>query len=179
MRGLLAFGRAIDAMSAAAGKLADWLVLFACLISAGNAGVRYIFSYSSNAFLEIQWYLFGALVFLGASYTLQMNEHVRVDLVYSSVSDRTRLWIDALGFSLFFLPVTLYFTWLSVPFAQQSVVSQEQSSNAGGLILWPIKLMVPIGFALLTLQGVSELIKRVAALQGDVTLDTHYEKPLQ
>jgi TRAP-type mannitol/chloroaromatic compound transport system permease small subunit len=90
MRGLLAFGRAIDAMSAAAGKLADWLVLFACLISSGNAGVRYIFSYSSNAFLEIQWYLFGALVFLGASYTLQMNEHVRVDLVYSSVSDRTR-----------------------------------------------------------------------------------------
>jgi TRAP-type mannitol/chloroaromatic compound transport system permease small subunit len=179
MRGLLAFGRAIDAMSAAAGKLADWLVLFACLISAGNAGVRYIFSYSSNAFLEIQWYLFGALVFLGASYTLQINEHVRVDLVYSSVSDRTRLWIDALGFSLFFLPVTLYLTWLSVPFAQQSVVSQEHSSNAGGLILWPIKLMVPIGFALLTLQGVSELIKRVAALQGDVTLDTHYEKPLQ
>ena len=179
MRGLLAFGRAIDAMSAAAGKLADWLVLFACLISAGNAGVRYIFSYSSNAFLEIQWHLFGALVFLGASYTLQMNEHVRVDLVYSSVSDRTRLWIDALGFSLFFLPVTLYLTWLSVPFAQQSEVSQEQSSNAGGLILWPIKLMVPIGFALLTLQGVSELIKRVAALQGDVTLDTHYEKPLQ
>ena len=179
MRGLLAFGRAIDAMSAAAGKLADWLVLFACLISSGNAGVRYLFSYSSNAFLEIQWYLFGALVFLGASYTLQMNEHVRVDLVYSSVSDRTRLWIDALGFSLFFLPVTLYLTWLSVPFAQQSVVSQEHSSNAGGLILWPIKLMVPIGFALLTLQGVSELIKRVAALQGDVTLDTHYEKPLQ
>jgi len=179
MKGLLAFGRAIDAMSAAAGKLADWLVLFACLISAGNAGVRYIFSYSSNAFLEIQWHLFGALVFLGASYTLQMNEHVRVDLVYSSVSDRARLWIDALGFSLFFLPVTLYLTWLSVPFAQQSVVSQEHSSNAGGLILWPIKLMVPIGFALLTLQGVSELIKRVAALQGDVTLDTHYEKPLQ
>jgi TRAP-type mannitol/chloroaromatic compound transport system permease small subunit len=179
MRALLAVSRAIDGLSAGAGKIADWLVLFACLISAGNASMRYLFSYSSNAFLEIQWYLFGALVFLGASYTLRMNDHVRVDLVYSSVSERARLWIDALGFIFFFLPVTIYLTWLSVPFAQQSVMSQEHSSNAGGLILWPIKVMMPIGFALLTVQGLSELIKRIAALHGDVTLDTHYEKPVQ
>jgi TRAP-type mannitol/chloroaromatic compound transport system permease small subunit len=179
MKALLAVSRAVDRLSAGAGRIADWLVLFACLISAGNAGMRYVFSYSSNGFLEIQWYLFGALVFLGASHTLRMNEHVRVDLVYSSVSDRARLWIDALGFVLFFLPVTIYLTWLAVPFARQSVISQEYSSNAGGLILWPIKLMVPIGFALLTLQGLSELIKRIAALHGDMTLDTHYEKPFQ
>src|SRR5215207_8656137 len=140
MSGLLAFSRRIDALSKAAGWLAEWFVLAACLISAGNATVRYLLSFSSNGWLEIQWYLFGALVFLGASHTLRMNEHVRVDLVYSSVSDRVRLWIDALGFIFFFLPVTIYLTWLSVPFARQAVISREYSSNAGGLILWPIKL---------------------------------------
>ena len=131
MKALLAVSRAVDRLSAGAARIADWLVLFACLISAGNAGMRYLFSYSSNGFLEIQWYLFGALVFLGASHTMRMNEHVRVDLVYSSVSDRARLWIDALGFVLFFLPVTIYLTWLSVPFARQSVISQEPIGRMG------------------------------------------------
>jgi len=123
--------------------------------------------------------MFGALVFLGASHTLRVNEHVRVDLVYSSVSDRARLWIDAIGFTLFLLPVCILLTYLSLPFFVQSFRTGELSNNAGGLILWPIKLFLPLGFALLTLQGLSELIKRVAALRGDLTLDTHYEKPLQ
>jgi len=179
MPALLAISRRIDALSNAAGWIAEWLVLGACLISAGNATMRYLFSYSSNAWLEIQWYMFGALVFLGAAHTLRVNEHVRVDIVYSSVSDRLRLWIDALGFIVFLIPVGAYLTYLSVPFFARSFQLGEYSNNAGGLILWPIKLVLPLGFALLTLQGVSELIKRLAALHGDLALDTHYEKPLQ
>jgi TRAP-type mannitol/chloroaromatic compound transport system permease small subunit len=179
MATLLALSSRIDAISRAAGWIAEWLVLAACLISAGNATIRYLFSYSSNAWLEIQWYLFGALVFLGASHTLRANEHVRVDLVYSWVSDRTRLWIDTVGFTVFFIPVTAYLTYLTVPFFVSSFRLGENTGNAGGLILWPIKLILPLGFGLLTLQGISELVKRVAALHGDVRLDTHYEKPLQ
>ncbi|HEY8566429.1 MAG TPA: TRAP transporter small permease subunit [Beijerinckiaceae bacterium] len=179
MTGLLGFSRAVDRLTAAAGAVADWLVLAAVLISASNAAIRYLVSYSSNAWLEIQWYMFGAIVLLGASHTLRKNEHVRVDLVYSAVSDRARLWIDIVGFVVFLLPVTIYLTYLAVPFFLQSFRQQEFSSNAGGLILWPIKLVIPVGFALLTLQGLSELIKRVAALHGDLTLDTSYEKPLQ
>jgi TRAP-type mannitol/chloroaromatic compound transport system permease small subunit len=176
---LLAFSRAIDRLSRGAGIVADWLVLAACLVSAANATIRYLFSYSSNSWLEIQWYLFGALVFLGASYTLKENGHVRVDLVYSSVSDRARLWIDAVGFVVFLIPTCLYLAYLCTPFFVRSFQIGEMSNNAGGLILWPIKLALPLGFALLALQGVSELIKRIAALQGQVTLDTHYEQPLQ
>jgi TRAP-type mannitol/chloroaromatic compound transport system permease small subunit len=179
MSGLLRFSRAVDAINAKAGWIAEWMVLGACLISAGNATVRYLFSYSSNAFLEIQWYLFGALVFLGAAHTLRVNEHVRVDVIYSAVSGRARLWIDAIGFAIFLIPVCAYLTILSTPFFLRSFQLSEYSNNAGGLILWPIKLVLPLGFALLTLQGISELIKRIAALHGDVTLDTRYEKPLQ
>jgi TRAP-type mannitol/chloroaromatic compound transport system permease small subunit len=179
MPALLAISRFIDALSNVAGRIAEWLVLGACLISAGNATVRYLFGYSSNGLLEIQWYLFGALVFLGAAHTLRVNEHVRVDIVYSSVSDRARLWIDAIGFIVFLIPVGAYLTYLCIPFFARSFQLGEVSNNAGGLILWPIKLVLPLGFALLTLQGVSELIKRLAALHGDLALDTHYEKPLQ
>lgn len=179
MSAFLAISRAIDAASKTAGRIAEWLVLGACLISAGNASVRYLVGYSSNGLLEIQWYLFGALVFLGAAHTLRVNEHVRVDIVYSWVSDRTRLWIDALGFLFFLIPVGVYLTYLCIPFFLRSFQIGEYSNNAGGLILWPIKLVLPLGFALLTLQGVSELIKRLTALQGDLALDTHYERPLQ
>jgi TRAP-type mannitol/chloroaromatic compound transport system permease small subunit len=190
MRALLPVSRLIDRISAAAGRLAEWLVLAACLVTAGNATLRYLYhglpadfqrqySSSSNAWLEIQWYMFGALVFLGASHTLRVNEHVRVDLIYASVSDRARLWIDAVGLTLFLLPVSIYLTYLSVPFFVRSFQLGEYSNSAGGLILWPIKLILPVGFALLTLQGISELIKRVAALHGELALDTHYEKPLQ
>lgn len=179
LAGLLAFSRVIDRLSRAASIVADWLVLGACLISAANASIRYLFSYSSNGWLEIQWYLFGALVFLGASYTLKENGHVRVDLVYSAVSDRARLWIDAVGLVVFLIPTCLYLAYLCTPFFLRSFQIGEVSNNAGGLILWPIKLVLPVGFGLLALQGVSELIKRVAALHGEVTLDTHYEQPLQ
>lgn len=179
MRALLNASSAIDRLSGAAAVVANWLVLLAVLISAGNAMVRYLFNVSSNGWLEIQWYMFGALVFFGASHTLHKNEHVRVDLIYSSVSDRARLWIDALGFALVFLPVLFALTALSVPFFVKSWQQGEVSNNAGGLILWPIKLVLPVGFALLLLQGVSELIKRVGALRGLVAVEAKYEKPLQ
>ena len=179
MRNLLVVSRAIDGLSGAVAYVADWLVLLACLVSAGNAVVRYLFSYSSNGLLEVQWYMFGAIVLLGASHTLKMNEHVRVDLVYSSVSERTQMWIDVVGFCLFFLPVMAFFTWLSLPFFWQSFRNGEMSNNAGGLILWPAKVLLPLGFGILTLQGIAELIKRILALHGDIQVDTKYVKPVQ
>lgn len=179
MGGLLAFSRVVDGLNERFGRIADYCVLFACLVSAGNATVRYLFSYSTNGLLEVQWYLFGAVVLLGAPYTLKRNEHVRVDLVYMSVSPRVRLWIDTLGFALILIPAGLYLAWLSFPFFWQSFVSDEVSQNAGGLILWPAKLLLPLGFALLTIQGLSELIKRVAALSGAIEIATDYEKPHQ
>lgn len=179
MEGFRLFSRSVDRVSRAAGAVASVLVLAACLVSAGNATVRYLFSYSSNGLLEIQWYMFGALVFLGTSHTLRMNEHVRVDLLYSSLSERGQTWIDVIGFTVFFLPVTTYLTWLSFPFFSQSWRSGEMSNSAGGLILWPAKMLVPLGFGLLTLQGASELIKRILVLQGRLSLDVKYEKPLQ
>lgn len=179
MQGLLALSRAIDGLSAKFGWIADWMVLLSCLVSAGNALMRYAISYSSNAFLEIQWYMFGVMVLLGASHTLRMNEHVRVDIIYGIVSDRTRLWIDTLGLIIFLIPITAFLVWLSWPVFMESYRLQEMSQNAGGLIVWPIKLVLPLGFALLFLQGISELIKRLAALAGTIEIETKYEKPLQ
>jgi TRAP-type mannitol/chloroaromatic compound transport system permease small subunit len=179
LKALLALGRVVDRISDLFGYLAKWLVLFACLISAGNAGVRYLFSYSSNGLLEIQWYMFAGIVLLGASQTLRLNEHVRVDLLYAAVSERTRLWIDIIGIIVFLLPAMIYLTYLTWPFFLNSFRSQEISSNAGGLILWPVKAVLPFGFGLLILQGATELVKRIAALQGLVHLDTSYEAPLQ
>jgi TRAP-type mannitol/chloroaromatic compound transport system permease small subunit len=171
--------RVIDGISDVFGFIAKWLVLLACLVSAGNAVVRYLFSYSSNGLLEIQWYMFGGVVLLGASQTLRLNEHVRVDLLYSNVSDKTRLWIDIFGFTVFLLPVMAYLTYLTLPFFLSSLESKEMSMNAGGLILWPAKALLPLGFALLFLQGLAELAKRIAALTGAMRIDTHYEAPLQ
>ncbi len=179
MQALLKLSRAIDALNAMFANVADWLVLLAAVISAGNATIRYLFNYSSNGWLEVQWYMFGAMVMLGASYTLKLNEHVRVDLLYSSVSERARLWIDTIGFTIFFLPIMAFLTIISFNFFWSSFVSKEVSMNAGGLILWPAKLILPLGFALLFLQGLSELIKRVAALGRWIAIDTHYEKPIQ
>lgn len=176
---LLAMSRAIDSINARVGALCDWLVLIAVLISAGNAAARYAFGLSSNAFLEIQWQLFAAIVLLGASVTLKQNEHVRVDILYSWVSPRTRLWIDLLGIILFMLPVVVLLTWLSVPFFLQSWRQGEFSSNPGGLPFWPVKLILPAGFFLLLLQALSELVKRIAAVRGEFTVDTAYERPLQ
>lgn len=179
MRALLAVSRAIDALSSAVGRVTEYLVLICCLVSATVAMVRYLFSYSSNGWLEIQWYMFAAIVLLGASHTLRMNEHVRVDLVYGNVSDRSRLWIDTIGLILFLIPPSLFLLWLSWPFFLLSFQQGEMSQNASGLIRWPVKLVIVAGFALLALQGISELIKRVASLLGYIVIDTKYEKPLQ
>jgi len=176
---LLRVSRWIDALNAAFGKIADWAVLISCLISAGNAMMRYGFSLSSNAWLEIQWYLFGVMVMFGAAYTLRRNEHVRIDIIYGSVSARTQIWIDLVGSIVLLLPVTILLCWVSWPLFYHSYMIQETSSNAGGLIRWPIKLVLPVGFALLTLQGISEVIKRIGALRGHPELVKRYEKPLQ
>jgi TRAP-type mannitol/chloroaromatic compound transport system permease small subunit len=176
---LLRLSSAIDWLNEKFGVLANWLVLFACLISAGNAASRYAFSLSSNAWLEIQWYLFAGMVLFGGPYTLKLNEHVRVDLFYGMMSERTRIWIDIIGGCLFLLPICIilvYFTW---PWFVDSWRIQEMSSNAGGLIRWPVKLILPVGFFLMALQGVSEIIKRIAALEHVVDIHFDYEKPLQ
>jgi len=179
MNRLLALSRAIDFVNEKLGWVADWLVLLSCLISAANAFSRYAFSISSNAWLEIQWYMFGTLVLLGASYTLKKNEHVRVDIVYSNISTRRQIWIDIIGGLLFLLPATLILAYLSWPVFYNSWMQGEVSTNAGGLLRWPIKIFLPIGFALLSLQGISEIIKRVAILKGHMKADLHYERPLQ
>ena len=179
MKSLLAFSRVVDAMNERLSYIANWLVLLSCLISAGNAFSRYAFSISSNAWLEIQWYMFGALVMLGASYTLKRNEHVRVDIVYANLSTRRQIGVDILGAILFLLPATLILSYLSWPVFYNSWVHNEMSGNAGGLIRWPIKIFLPLGFALLSLQGFSELIKRIAMLTGHMKADLHYERPLQ
>ena len=179
MDALLSLSKGIDRLNMVLGRVAAFLVLAAALISAGNATIRYLFDRSSNAWLEVQWYLFGAIVLLGAAETLRRNEHVRVDILYSNLSDRKRLWVDAIGILLFLLPFTLVMAWLCWPVAWQSFVRGEGSTSAGGLIRWPVKALLPLGFALLALQGVSELIKRVAALRGAVAIDTAYEKPQQ
>ncbi|GAB1362841.1 TRAP transporter small permease subunit [Rhodobacter sp.] len=180
MTGLLAFSRLIDAISTAFGKVAEYLVLACCLISAGNAVVRKVYPpLTSNAWLEIQWYMFGFIVLLGAAYTLKNNEHVRVDLIYGAVSDRKRLWIDIFGIIFFLLPFATYAGWISWPMFWSKLMSGEMSGNAGGLIRWPVWLTITGGFWLLALQAVSELIKRIAALTGAISLETTYEKPLQ
>jgi TRAP-type mannitol/chloroaromatic compound transport system permease small subunit len=179
MNVLLVLSRGIDTVNERLSVIADWLVLLSCGISAANAFSRYAFSISSNAWLEIQWYMFAAVVMLGASYVLKMNEHVRVDLVYGSVAPRKQLWIDLLGTLVFLLPVTCLLAYMSWPLFTDSWRIQETSTNAGGLIRWPVKLLIPVGFFLLTLQGLSELVKRIAALQGEAEIDTRYERPVQ
>jgi TRAP-type mannitol/chloroaromatic compound transport system permease small subunit len=179
VRGLLRVSRVIDAVNDQFGTLANWLVLLAVLISTGNALARYALDIGSNAWLEVQWYMFAAMVFFGAPYVLKVNEHVRVDVIFSALSERTRIWIDILGTILFLLPfcaVLIYFTW---PWFVDSWSISEMSSNAGGLIRWPVKLVLPLGFALLALQGISELIKHLAALTGTYRLEYQYETPLQ
>ena len=136
------------------------------LICSGNALIRYIFNTSSNSWLEIQWYLFGAIFLLASAYTLKRNEHVRIDVVVGRFSKRTQVWIDVFGFIFFLLPATLLILYFAIPFAYESIRNQEVSSNAGGLIIWPAKTLIPVGFFLLTLQGISELIKRVGFLMG-------------
>jgi TRAP-type mannitol/chloroaromatic compound transport system permease small subunit len=163
---LLSISRGIDRINERVGHTLYWLILATVLISAANAVVRKAFNYSSNSFLEVQWYLFSA-VFLGcAGYTLLRNEHVRIDVIAGRLSKRTQTWIDIFGTVFFLLPMAILLMWLSWPVFIEAYTRHEVSTNTGGLIIWPARLLVPVGFALLALQGISELIKRVAFLQG-------------
>ncbi|WP_233557140.1 TRAP transporter small permease subunit [Gemmobacter lutimaris] len=148
------------------GRSVMWLILVAVLISAVNAIVRKVFSMSSNAWLEMQWYLFGAAFLLAAAYTLKQNEHVRIDIVYGLWSRRVQHWIDLLGHLLFLMPFVLLMVWYLVPYVQRSVRIGEVSTNSGGLILWPAKALLLAGFVLLAFQGVSEIIKKIAVMRG-------------
>ena len=179
MRPLLALSAGIDWLNEKIGNVCNWLVLAACVVSAANAMIRYAFGYSSNGWLELQWYMFAVLVMFGASYTFKKNEHVRVEILYLMLSERGQLWLDLIGTLCFLIPACLLLSWLSWPFFMQAYAVGEGSSNAGGLIRWPIKFVVPAGFVMLALQGVSEVIKRAAALQNLVTIDAKYERPMQ
>jgi TRAP-type mannitol/chloroaromatic compound transport system permease small subunit len=204
---LLKFSGLVDWVNEKLGRLANICVLLSCFVSAANAMIRYAFDISSNAWLELQWYMFAVIVMLGASYTLKKNEHVRVDVVYMGLSERKQIWVDILGGFLFLLPACVLLGWLAWPFFMQSIEGYpklaadpqgfghwlgamfefltgatsgaEMSSNAGGLIRWPVKLLLPLGFALIAFQGVSEIIKRIAALQGLIKIDAKYERPEQ
>jgi TRAP-type mannitol/chloroaromatic compound transport system permease small subunit len=199
---LLAISRVIDAFNQKLAIIANLLVLAAALVSAFNATLRYglvglielsreyhflsgletfikWYGNNSNAFLEAQWYMFGAMVMLGAAYTLKVNEHVRVDLIYGMVSERTRTWIDLFGGIFFLMPmcvILIYFTW---PWFVDAWWTGETSANSGGLVRWPVKLLLPLGFGLVALQGVSEIIKCIAAMTTDYRREYSYEKPLQ
>ena len=166
MQALLKFSRAIDWLNAQVGKWVIWLILASTLISGINAVVRKALNVSSNAYLEVQWYLFAAAFLLAAGYTLLQGEHVKIDVISSRFSKRTQIWIDVFGFVFFLMPVCFAILYYGVPFFLQGFRSGEMSSNAGGLIRWPVYLMIPIGFSLLMAQGVSELIKRAAFLKG-------------
>ena len=163
---LLKLSQLIDWLNERVGKAAFWLVLIMTVISAGNACVRFTINYSSNGLLEIQWYLFAAIFLLCSPYTLQKNEHVRIDVLSGKLSPRGLAVIDIIGTLFFLLPMVVLVLYLSIPLVAESYRIGEMSANAGGLIRWPVKLLLPLGFALLALQGVSELIKRIAFLMG-------------
>lgn len=166
MRALLKFSKAVDWLNSQIGRYAIWLILASTVISGVNAVVRKVFNMSSNAYLEVQWYLFAASFLLAAGYTLLQNEHVKIDVISSHLSKRGQIWVDIIGFAFFLTPICAATLWYGIPFFIQGYQSGEMSSNAGGLIRWPVYAMIPIGFTLLLLQGWSELIKRIAFLQG-------------
>ncbi|HSW81846.1 MAG TPA: TRAP transporter small permease subunit [Usitatibacter sp.] len=166
MAPLLRISALIDALNERVGKAVYWLVLVAVLVSAGNAIIRKLFNMSSNAFLEAQWYLFSAVFLLCAGFTLLRNEHVRIDVIVGRLSPKAQAWIDVFGTVFFLLPMAIAFIYLSWPVFVRTYTHGEISTNAGGLMIWPARLLVPIGFTLLTAQGISELIKRIAFLAG-------------
>ncbi|MBC7600974.1 MAG: TRAP transporter small permease subunit [Polaromonas sp.] len=166
MRALLKLSKAVDWLNTQVGKYAIWLILAATVVSGVNAIVRKVFNMSSNAYLEVQWYFFAASFLLAAGYTLLNNEHVRIDVVSSHLSKRGQIWVDIIGFTFFLTPICVAVLWYGIPFFIQGYQSNEMSPNAGGLIRWPVYAMIPLGFTLLMLQGWSELIKRIAFLQG-------------
>lgn len=171
--------RAADAVSGWFGRIAAWSIAASCVISAAVATLRYSFNIGSNAWLEAQWYCFAVAVMLGAPALLKLNEHVRVDIIYGGRSPRTKAWIDLLGLALFLLPLCWVLTRVSIPFVHESWLQQEHSPSAGGLLRWPVKAVLPLGFVLLGLQAVAEIFKRIGFLTGGEALDTNYERPLQ
>lgn len=179
MEVLLRLSKLIDALNDKFAEIAKWAVLASCFISATNAVVRYLANYSSNAWLEIQWYMFAACVMLGAAQVLRLNEHVRVDVLYGQYSGKVQALVDLAGLLLFLMPVMVLMVYFSWPLFVKMYVSGEMSSNSGGLIRWPAMLMLPLGFTLLLLQGISEAIKRVAWLNHKYEGEFHYERPLQ
>ena len=179
MYGLLRISGAIDWVNDRLGRLANVLVLLCCMVSAGNAMIRYAFDYSSNGWLEVQWYVFAVIVMFSAAYTYKRNEHVRVEIFYLFLSERGQHWLDLIGAIFFLIPVCVLLALLSWPFFMQSFSIDEMSGNAGGLLRWPVKFLLPAGFSLLALQGVSEIIKRIAALRGYYRIDARYERPTQ
>ncbi len=179
MTSLLQLSKVIDWITDRFGTIAMWAVFLSCFISAANAGVRYLADYSSNSFLEIQWYLFAACVMLGASQVMRVNEHVRVDVLYGLLSGRGQAMLDLAGMLLFVIPCMLVMIFYAWPLFVKMFLSGEMSSQAGGLIRWPAMLMLPLGFFLLLLQAVSEIIKRAAWLAHVYEGDFHYERPLQ
>lgn len=180
MGGLLAISRGIDRVNEFLGRQVSWLILVAVLISAGNAVIRKSFDISSNAWLELQWYLFGTVFMIAGAYALLKNDHVRIDIVSGSLSKRTRDWIELFGHVFFLLPFTLLMTRLAWPWFWLAYTTGEMSANSGGLIIWPAKLVVLIGFILLTAQTLSEIIKRIAVLAGVIDDPLHrHEAPPQ
>lgn len=166
MGGLLALSRGIDRANTLIGRAVAWLILVAVFVSAGNAIIRKVFSSSSNAWLELQWYLYAGAFLLAAAYTLQRNEHIRIDILYGACSRRTQNWIDLIGHVFFLMPMVTLSLWLMWPWLLRSIDSGERSMNAGGLVLWPAKAILVGGFTLLFLQGISEIIKKIAIMRG-------------
>lgn len=179
MTAFLKFATGMDWLSERFAQIASYTVLLSAMICAGNAFIRYGIDWSSNGLLEIQWYLFAWMVMVGAPYVLKVNEHVRVDLLYSKLKGNGPVYVDIMGLIVFLLPIMGFMAYLSYPYFLRTYLSGEMSQNAGGLIRWPAVLALPVGFAMVWLQGVAELIKRVAYLRGEYVMDTHYEKPLQ
>lgn len=179
MQKLLAFSDGVDRLTEAIGQALKWLVLFATLISAGNALYRYSFHNSSNAWLELQWYLFAAMFLLGAGYALKHEEHVRVDVLFSRLSPQQQAWVDVFGTIVFLLPMAILIGWMAIPMVVNSIRISEMSSDSGGLLRWPVKILIPAGFGLLALQGIAELIKKLAVARGIRAPGKAYEKPVQ
>ncbi len=179
MKALLKLALAVDWVSERLGHIASMAVLLTALISAGNAFIRYLFDISSNGWLEIQWYLFGAIVMLGAPVVLKFNEHVRVDLIYGRLKGYGPVYVDLFGLVFFLLPVMGLLAYLSWPLLVKMYVTHEMSNNAGGLIRWPAMALLPIGFGWMVLQGLSEIVKRIGFLMNIHQMDTHYERPVQ
>ena len=168
MKGLLSLSALIDRVNEIIGKAMGAAILAAVLISAGNAVIRKAFNMSSNSWLELQWYLFGAAFMLAAAYTLKQNEHIRIDILYGAFSRRTQHWIDLLGHIFFLMPFVLLMSFMLVPYAWRAYVNGDISTNSGGLVIWPARALLALGFLLLSFQGVSEIIKKIAVMRGDI-----------